>query len=639
MKFLQRIGKSLMLPVAVLPICGILMGIGYWMCPASMQGAAIEGVIPTIGFVLVKAGGAIIDNMSWLFVIGVSVGMSDDNHGASCLSGLVSYLVVTTLLSPGLMSVLIPSLDPAGAYYLAFAKIQNPFIAIICGVLGAFCYNKYKGVNLPKYFSFFSGRRFVIIASALFSLVLSAVLALIWPFAYSGLVAAGKGILSLGGIGVGLYAFLNRLLIPFGLHHALNNVFWFDTIGIGDLTCFWSGMTSEEAGWSLGMYMSGFFPCMMFGVPGAALAMIKYAKNRKKAIGMLLSAAVCAFVCGVTEPFEFAFMFSAFPLYVVYSILYGVFAIITYYTGFRAGFSFSAGATDLLFSASLPAAQKTWYIIPLGIAAFAVFYAAFAFMLKTFNFRTPGNEADEAESDADEHKSFVSTGVDLKAGATGINSAGAVSEDEYTHMAREMLSALGGSGNLTAIDCCATRLRLDVKDTDIINHEAIKKAGAIASKAVGKNSCQIIIGVTVQQVCDALKELAACGSADADACKDASDALALNGGSIGEAHSQVMEGKERVKIGTPLFFDGDNWFETIISDKNGMHARPAGKLAEVAGKFESDITISSGEKTASLKSITEIMSLDLACGDRVTIRANGTDEIEAIKAIRDIGKV
>ena len=355
MKFLQKIGKSLMLPVAVLPICGILMGIGYWMCPASMQGQEIVGIIPTIGFVLVKAGSAIIDNMSWLFLIGVSVGMSDDSHGASCLSGLVSYLVVTTLLSPGLMSTLIPSLESQGSYYLAYSKIQNPSIAIICGILGATCYNKYKGVNLPKYFAFFSGRRFVMIVSALYSVVLSALLAVVWPIAYAGLVFAGKGILSLGGIGVGIYTFLNRLLIPFGLHHALNNVFWFDTIGIGDLTCFWKGMTSEEAGWSLGMYMSGFFPCMMFGIPGAAYAMIKSARNKKNAIGLLLPAAICAFVCGVTEPFEFAFMFAAFPLYVVYSLLYGIFATITYYTGFRAGFSFSAGVTDLLFSASLPA--------------------------------------------------------------------------------------------------------------------------------------------------------------------------------------------------------------------------------------------------------------------------------------------
>ncbi len=175
------------------------------------------------------------------------------------------------------------------------------------------------------------------------------------------------------GIGAGIYAFLNRLLIPTGLHHALNNVFWFDTIGLGDLSHYWAGDTSANVGWSLGMYMSGFFPCMMFGIAGAALAMIKAAKNKKAAIGLVLSAAICAFICGVTEPFEFGFMFLCFPLYVVYAALYGIFTIITYYVGFRAGFCFSAGATDLVFSSFLPAANNTLMIIPLGIAAFVVF--------------------------------------------------------------------------------------------------------------------------------------------------------------------------------------------------------------------------------------------------------------------------
>ena len=201
----------------------------------------------------------------------------------------------------------------------------------------------------------------------------------------------------MGAVGAGLYAFLNRLLIPFGLHHALNNVFWFDTIGLGDLSHFWAGDTSANVSWSLGMYMSGFFPCMMFGVPGAALAIVHCAKDNKKkvAIGLVASAALCAFICGVTEPFEFGFMFLAPVLYVVYAVLYGIFTNITVLVGFRAGFSFSAGATDLLFSASLPAAAKTWMIIPLGIAAFIVFYVVFRFMITKFNLKTPGREDDD----------------------------------------------------------------------------------------------------------------------------------------------------------------------------------------------------------------------------------------------------
>ena len=169
----------------------------------------------------------------------------------------------------------------------------------------------------------------------------------------------------MGAVGAGIYAFLNRLLIPTGLHHALNNVFWFDTIGLGDITNFWAGKTSADVSWSLGMYMSGFFPCMMFGIPGAALAIDPHSKRQQEkiAIGLVASAAVCSFICGVTEPFEFAFMFLAPVLYVIYALLYGIFTFITVSLGFRAGFSFSAGATDLLFSASLPAAQKTWLII------------------------------------------------------------------------------------------------------------------------------------------------------------------------------------------------------------------------------------------------------------------------------------
>jgi len=245
------------------------------------------------------------------------------------------------------------------------------------------CYNKFKNTQLPDWLSFFSGKRCVAIVSGVVSIIASVVLLFVWPVIFGALVALGEAIVSLDAVGAGIYAFFNRLLIPFGLHHALNNVFWFDTIGLGDLTHFWAGETSADVTWSLGMYMSGFFPCMMFGIPGAALAMVHTAKPAKKkvAIGLVASAAIAAFVCGVTEPFEFGFMFLAPVLYVIYALLYGIFVTITTLVGFRAGFSFSAGATDLLFSASLPAAQKTWMIIPLGIAAFIVFYVVFRFAI------------------------------------------------------------------------------------------------------------------------------------------------------------------------------------------------------------------------------------------------------------------
>lgn len=349
MKWLQKLGKALMLPVACLPICGILMGIGYLLCPSTMQGGDVVGFAETLGFFLVKAGAALIDNIAILFVIGVGVGMSDKNDGTGGLAALASWLMMTTLLSTGVVTTIMPSMAEKESAMLAFGKIANPFIGILAGVIGSTCYNKFKSTKLPDWLAFFSGKRCVAIIAGVISIVVSAVLLFVWPLIFGGLVALGEGIVGLDAVGAGIYAFLNRLLIPVGLHHALNNVFWFDTIGLGDLSHFWAGETSADVSWSLGMYMSGFFPCMMFGVPGAALAMIQTAKSTKKkiAIGLVGSAALCAFICGVTEPFEFAFMFLAPGLYVVYALLYGIFTVITVLVGFRAGFSFSAGATDL----------------------------------------------------------------------------------------------------------------------------------------------------------------------------------------------------------------------------------------------------------------------------------------------------
>ena len=381
MKYLQKLGKALMLPVACLPICGILMGIGYALCPSTMQGGDVTGIVEMIGFFLVKAGGALIDNMAILFVIGVGVGMADDNDGTAGLAALASWLMMTNLLSVGTVTTLMPAIADNATKSLAFGKIANPFIGILAGIIGATCYNKFKGTKLPDWLSFFSGKRCVAIVAGVVSIIVSAILLFIWPLLFGALVAVGESIVGLRAVGAGIYAFLNRLLIPTGLHHALNNVFWFDTIGLGDLQHFWRGETSADVTWDLGMYMSGFFPCMMFGIPGAALAMVHTAKSDKKkvAIGLVASSALCAFVCGVTEPFEFGFMFLAPALYVVYAVLYGIFTVITVLVGFRAGFSFSAGATDLIFSASLPAAKNTWMIIPLGIAAFIVFYVVFRF--------------------------------------------------------------------------------------------------------------------------------------------------------------------------------------------------------------------------------------------------------------------
>ena len=487
MKYLQKLGKALMLPVAALPVCGILMGIGYALAPAVMGAeGATSGAAYTVGFLLIKAGGALIDNMAWLFAIGAAVGLSDDHDGTAGLAGLVSFLMMQQLLSPGVVGA-VRTLEEGSVDYIAFSKIAgNSFIGILAAIIGAACYNKFKNTQLPDWLAFFSGKRSVAIVTAVVSIVVSVVLLFVWPVIFGVLVALGNGIAKMDGVGAGIYAFLNRLLIPTGLHHALNNVFWFDPIGLGDLSHYWAGDTSADVGWDLGMYMSGFFPCMMFGIAGAALAMVQTAKNKKAAIGLVVSAAICAFVCGVTEPFEFGFMFLCFPLYIVYAALYGIFTIITYYSGFRAGFCFSAGATDLVFSASLPAAANTWMIIPLGIAAFVVFYLVFRFAITKFDLKTPGREDEDEEA--------------AEANITLAN-------NDYTAIAKGVLAAVGGKGNVANVDYCATRLRFEIKDHTAVDEKAVKKAGAAGVIRPSKTACQVVIGPKVQFVYDELKKM------------------------------------------------------------------------------------------------------------------------------------
>lgn len=487
MKYLQKLGSALMLPVACLPICGILMGLGYAFAPAVMGAAgATEGFAYVFGFFLIKAGAALIDNMALLFAVGVAVGLAKENNGTAGLAGLVSWLTITTVLASGSVAVIAPAMVASENNALAFAKIANPFTGILAGIIGAVCYNKFKDTKLPDVLSFFSGKRSVAIVTAVCSLVVCAILLFVWPVIFSALVAVGKGVVGMGAVGAGIYAFLNRLLIPTGLHHALNNVFWFDTIGLGDLTAYWGAKTSADVGWSVGMYMAGFFPCMMFGIPGAAVAMVKNAKtaNKKATIGLVGAAAICAVLCGVTEPFEFAFMFLAFPLYVVYALLYGIFTIVTVALGFRAGFCFSAGLTDLIFSASLPAAAKTWLIIPLGIAAFVIFYLVFDFAIKKWDLKTPGREDDQDE--------------ELKI---------ELANDDFTGMATIILEGLGGKENITSIDHCITRLRLEVKDRYQVDEKKIKSAGVAGIIRPGKTSVQVVIGPKVQFVHDEFKKL------------------------------------------------------------------------------------------------------------------------------------
>ncbi|HIY18308.1 MAG TPA: N-acetylglucosamine-specific PTS transporter subunit IIBC [Candidatus Blautia avistercoris] len=482
MRYLQKLGKSLMLPVACLPAAGILMGIGYMLAPAAMAGEVAGfttgGAAYTIGFFLIKAGGALIDNMSWLFAVGVAVGMADESDGTAGLAGLVSWLMITKLLSSAVVTGLTGAeADPA------FAKIENQFIGILAGIIGSTCYNKFKNTKLPDALSFFSGKRAVAIVTAAFSIIAAAVLFFVWPIIYGALVKLGEAFLSLDAVGVGLYVFFNRLLIPFGLHHALNSVFWFDIAGINDLSNFWAGTgTLGETG----MYMTGFFPFMMFGLPMACLAMYHMAKpeKRKAVFGLLASAAFCAFFTGVTEPIEFSFMFLAPALYVVHAAIAGVTAAITVALPVRAGFSFSGGAVDLFLSSFTPLAQNPWLIIPIGIAVGVIYYIIFRLVIKIFNLKTPGRE----DEDTDETK------VQL-------------ANDDFTEIARIVLEGVGGKENVTVIDNCITRLRLEVKDYTLVDEKKIKSAGVPGVIRPSKTAVQVIVGTKVQFVADEFKKL------------------------------------------------------------------------------------------------------------------------------------
>lgn len=476
MKYFQRLGKSLMLPVAVLPAAAILMGIGYAIDPSGW------GTGSALAAFLIKSGSAIIDNMAILFAVGVALGMSKDKDGASGLSGLVAFLIVTTLLSAPVVAML-KGID-VGLVDPAFVKINNQFIGILSGCLAASMFNRFHSVELPTALAFFSGKRCVPIVTSALMLAVSGILFFVWPIVYGALVSFGTAISSLGAAGAGIYAFFNRLLIPTGLHHALNSVFWFDVANINDIANFW-GNTGVKG--VTGMYQAGFFPVMMFGLPAAGYAMYRLAKPEKKqaTASLMIAACFAAFFTGVTEPLEFAFMFVAPGLYVVHAALTGLSVFIAALFHWTAGFGFSAGLIDFVLSSRLPLANKPYMLLLQGLVFAALYFVVFTILIKAFNLKTPGREDD----DLDDEKAMV------------------LSNSNYSDVARSIYQALGGAANVVSIDNCITRLRLDVKDSSAIDEKAIKAAGAAGVIKPGKNSVQVIIGTKVQFVADEMKKL------------------------------------------------------------------------------------------------------------------------------------
>lgn len=474
MKFFQRLGRAIMLPVAVLPVAAILVGLGYWVAEA-------VGDDTTASAFLLAAGGALLDNLPLLFAIGIAVGMAEKANGTAALAGLVSWLTITTLLDPetvqGLLSI--ENIDDVNP---AFGAIENAFVGILCGLIGAWSYNRFKDTQLPDALSFFSGKRSVAIIAAGISLVVAGALLLLWPLAYSGLVIFGEWMLGMGALGAGLFGFFNRLLIPLGLHHALNSVFWFDIAGINDLNNFLSG---DGVYGVTGTYMAGFFPIMMFGLPGAALAMYVTAKTqrRKVAAGILISASVASFLTGVTEPLEFAFLFLAPGLFVIHALFTGLSMFVTALLPTQMGFGFSAGFIDLLLGWTNPMAQNPWMLPLLGLGWFLVYFLIFTFIIKRFDLKTPGREDDE-DATLDE-----------------------ATEDKYARIATDFLDGLGGAANIRDLDNCMTRLRMEISDPSIINERQLKNAGAAGVVKAGGHSVQVVYGLNVQFVADAMERI------------------------------------------------------------------------------------------------------------------------------------
>lgn len=481
--YMQRMGRSLMLPVAVLPAASLLVGLANWFVGVGISNAGTT--------FLMNAGLAILNHLALLFAVGLALGMSKDKDGSAALAGLVAYLIPQTVLSADSVQGLLHLGDLTEVNPAFNTMDNNVFVGIVAGLVAAAMYNRFSQVKLPMALSFFSGKRLVPIMSALSMLVISAILLFIWPTVYDVLVSFGKGISQLGFVGAGLYGFFNRLLIPTGLHHALNSVFWFDVAGINDIGNFLAGQQALDSGKAIigqtGMYQAGFFPVMMFGLPAGAFAIYQSARPEKKkqVASLMLAAGFAAFFTGVTEPLEFSFMFVAWPLYVIHAIFTGISLAISAFFHWTAGFAFSAGFVDYFLSLQNPVANQPLMLLVQGVFFAAIYYFGFRFAINKFNLMTPGRETEIGEETPDI--------------ATGTN--------EFSQLAAVIYDALGGKENVKAIDNCTTRLRLQVKDTAKVNQEAIKQTGVPGVKVIDQTNIQVIVGTQVQFVADEMTKL------------------------------------------------------------------------------------------------------------------------------------
>ena len=465
--FLQKIGKSLMLPIATLPVAALLLRLG--------QPDIIDffGLPQYFGF-LSAAGGALFDNLPLIFAIGVGIGLSDDGNGAAGLSGAVGYLV----LEKASRFIWVMQYGEEVAATLKF----DSFGGIIAGIVAGLCYNKFKNAKLPEFLGFFGGRRLIPIMTSLILVVLAVVFGFTWKYIQGGINTVGAGVVGMGAAGAGIFAFLNRLLIPMGLHHVLNSYFWF-SLGefngtAGDLNRFFAGDPTA------GTYMAGFFPVMMFGLPAVTLAIYFAAKKEKrKAVGgMLASLAFTSFLTGITEPIEFMFIFLSPVLLVAHALLSGISMAVTSMLGALHGFGFSAGFIDYALNYNL--ATKPLIILLIGLGIGAAYFFVFLFLIKKFNIPTPGREEE------DEMVENISISKN----------------SNMAELALNYIEALGGEENIKTVDNCVTRLRLEIGSAKNVDDKRLKALGARGIVKLSDTSIQVIIGTNVQFVSDAIKE-------------------------------------------------------------------------------------------------------------------------------------
>ena len=451
---LQKLGKALMLPVAVLPAAALLLRLG-------------AGDVLDIPFVM-QAGAAIFDNLALLFAIGVAVGLAFDGGGAAALAGAVGYLTLT--------KAIVTINETVNMGVLA---------GILSGAVAGLLYNRYHDIRLPDFLGFFGGKRFVPIAASAASIVMALVLGYVWPPIQSVIHGVGEWIIGAGLLGAFVFGTLNRLLLPLGLHHVLNSLVWFvfgeygDATGkivTGDLHRFFAGDPTA------GTFMTGFFPIMMFALPAAALAMYSTSRreNRKAVAGILFSVALTSFLTGITEPIEFAFMFLAPVLYVAHSLLSGVALALCSLLGVHHGFGFSAGAIDYVLNYGL--STKGWMIVPIGLAFAAVYYFLFVFIIRAMDLPTPGREAE----------------------ATGAT-AQALSTADMARLAGSYVETLGGRDNLVQIDACITRLRLVLRDGSAVDEARVKALGATGIIRPNATTMQVVIGTKAEILADAMR--------------------------------------------------------------------------------------------------------------------------------------